>query len=174
MTNTGTQRQTELSDIFLELLTFVKNCLSPSSNLKVVVLTYHVLIPTDRSTSVLYQKIDLMYFRNYIDNVRVNTTGVTSGAITAYHSGAHAYTPGFKCGSCCWIISFLYVVLKIIVSSFVFLFLPVYYLSFFDSRFLVTPLVSSYFSAVVHIGCERLEATTDSFASIIPLEYTTA
>ena len=75
MTNTGTQRQTELSDIFLELLTFVKNCLSPSSNLKVVVWTYHVLIPTDRSTSVLYQNIDLMYFRNYIDNVKSEHDG---------------------------------------------------------------------------------------------------
>jgi len=106
--------------------------------------------------------------------LRVNTTGVTSGAITAYPSGAHAYTPGFKCGSCCWIFSFLYGVLKIIVSSFVFLFWPVYYLSFFDLRFPVTPLVSSYFSEVVHIGCERFEATIDPFASIIPLEYTTA
>jgi hypothetical protein len=92
--------------------------------IQVCVWTYHVLIPIDRSTSVLYQKIDLMYFRNYIDNVRVNTTGVTSGAITAYPSGAHAYTSGFKCGSCCWIFSFLYGVLKIIVSSFVFLFWP--------------------------------------------------
>ena len=38
---------------------------------------------------------------------QINTTGVASGVVTAYPSGASEFTPGFQCGSCYSIFNFI-------------------------------------------------------------------
>ena len=48
-----------------------------------------------------------------------NTTGATSGAVTAYPSRAPVFTPNRQWGSCSLIFSFLCSVLYIVVGSFV-------------------------------------------------------
>ena len=73
---------------------------------------------------------------------QVSTTGVTSGAETAYPSG----TPMFWCCSCYSIFSFIFC-----RSLFVLLFFfsrTLFCLTFFDLRTLITPLVSSNSSNV--------------------------
>ena len=55
---------------------------------------------------------------------QINTMGVTSGARTAYPSGAPGFTPGFQWGSCYSIFSYMYV-LQIVVCPFVIFFLAI-------------------------------------------------
>ena len=68
---------------------------------------------------------------------QINTTGATSGAETAYHSGAP------ECDSCCSIFSFMCMFYR---SLFVLLYLFFWPLCclFFDIRILITPLVSFF------------------------------
>jgi hypothetical protein len=64
---------------------------------------------------------------------QTNTTGATSGAGTAYPSGASEFTPGFLWGSCYSVICFICMLRRLLFVL----------LSFFDIRILITPLVSS-------------------------------
>ena len=77
---------------------------------------------------------------------RVNTTGATIGAETAYHSWAHEFIPGFNWGSCRSIFSCLCSVLQSIVCPFSFdhciafpsnydFWLPLWYLQAFVIRY---------------------------------------
>jgi hypothetical protein len=67
-----------------------------------------------------------------------SSMGYTSGAGTAYCSGPHEFTPGFKWGSCYSIFSFMFC-----RSLDVLFFWPLCCLFFFDIRILITPVVSS-------------------------------
>jgi hypothetical protein len=73
---------------------------------------------------------------------KINTMGTTYGAETAYCSES-MILPLFWLGSCYSIFVFLCNILLIIVCPFYFW--PFYYLSFFDLRLLIGPLLSSYF-----------------------------
>ena len=75
-----------------------------------------------------------------------NRTGATSGAGTAYPSGAREFTPGFQWGSCYSIFSFMCMFCRSLFVLLYFFFWPLYCLYFFDVRVLITPLVSSNFS----------------------------
>ena len=74
-----------------------------------------------------------------------NTMGATCRAGAAFPSGTPEFTPGFHWGLFCPIISFLYSVCRSLFAVLSFFILPLYYLSFFDLRFLITPLVSLNF-----------------------------
>jgi hypothetical protein len=67
-----------------------------------------------------------------------NTTGATSGAGTAYTSGAPEFTPGFKLGSCYWIFSFICMLCRSLFVLFSYFFWPLCCLSSFDLRILIT------------------------------------
>ena len=68
-----------------------------------------------------------------------STTGVTCGARTAYHSGASEFTSSSYWSSCCLIVSFLCFVDDCLS------FWPFCFLSLFDLRLLINPLLSSNF-----------------------------
>ena len=72
-----------------------------------------------------------------------NTTGVTCGAGTAGLSGAHKYIPGLKRGSSSLICVVLCKSLFVPLSFFLW---PLYCLSFFNIRLLITAFVMSSFS----------------------------
>ena len=76
----------------------------------------------------------------------INTTGVTSGAGTAYLSGAHEFTPGFQWGSCNSIFSFICMFRRSLFVLLYCFFLLLCCLFFFDIRILITPLASSRYS----------------------------
>ena len=69
---------------------------------------------------------------------QINTTGVTSGAGTAYPSGAPEFTPGFQWGSCYSIFSFICMFSRSLFDLLPFFFWPLCCLSFFDIRILIT------------------------------------
>ena len=73
----------------------------------------------------------------------INTTGATSGAGTAYPSGAPEFTPGFLWGSCYSIFSFMCTFCRSLFVLMYFFFWPVCCLFFFEIRILITPLWSS-------------------------------
>ena len=77
---------------------------------------------------------------------QINATGVTSGAGTAHSSGAHEVTPGFLCGSCNLIFSFICMLCRSLFVLLYFFFWPLCCLFFFDIRILIAPLASSNFS----------------------------
>ena len=72
-----------------------------------------------------------------------NRTDATSGAGTAYPSGAREFTPGFQWGSCYSIFSFICMFCRSLFVLLYFFFWPLYCLYFFDMRILITNLVSS-------------------------------
>ena len=72
----------------------------------------------------------------------INTTGATSGAGTAYPSGAHEFTPSFQWGSCYLIFSIICMFSRSFFVLLCFFFWSLCCL-FFDIRFLIVPLVSS-------------------------------
>jgi hypothetical protein len=63
----------------------------------------------------------------------MNTTGVTSGAGTAYHSGAQVFTPGFYWGSYYPIFSFMCMFCRSLFVLLYFFFCPLCCLYFFDT-----------------------------------------
>ena len=73
----------------------------------------------------------------------INTTGATSGAGTAYPSGAPEFTPDILWGSCYSIFSFICMFCRSLFILLFFFFWPLCCLFFFDIRILITPLVSS-------------------------------
>ena len=81
---------------------------------------------------------------------QINTTGVTSGAGTAYPSGAPEFIPGFQWGSCCSIFSSMCMFCRSLFVLWYFFFWPLCCLSF-DIRILITHLVSSNSSCLVAI-----------------------
>ena len=83
--------------------------------------------------------LHLMQSYHWVCN-QINTTGVTSGAGTAYPSGAPEFIPGFQWGSCYSIFSFICMFVDRCLSFF---FWPLCCLFFFDIQILITPLVSS-------------------------------
>ena len=64
------------------------------------------------------------------------------GTGKAYPSGAPEFTPGFKCGSCCSIFSFMCMFCRSVFVLLFFFFWPFRCLSF-DLWILINPLVSS-------------------------------
>ena len=88
------------------------------------------------------------------DNIRVvnsNLMAATSGAGTTYPSGAHAFIPIFSVVHVAQTLAHCVVFCK---SYFVFLFFfywPLYFLFYFDSRLLITPLVFSKYSYANYI-----------------------
>ena len=74
---------------------------------------------------------------------QINTTGVTSGAGTAYPSGAPEFTPGFKWGSCYSIFSFICMFCRQLFVLLHVFFWRLCCLFFFYIRILITSLVSS-------------------------------
>ena len=67
-----------------------------------------------------------------------NTTGATSGAEASYLSGTSKFTYVFKQCSRYLIFGFVCNVLQIVVCPIVFLFWPLYCLSFFDLRLIIS------------------------------------
>jgi hypothetical protein len=74
---------------------------------------------------------------------QINTTGATSGAGTAYPSGAPEFTAGFQRGSCYSIFSFICMFCRSLFVLLCFFFWPLCCLFFFDIRILIAPSVSS-------------------------------
>ena len=74
---------------------------------------------------------------------QIKTTGATSGAGTAYPSGAPEFTPGFQWGSCYSIFSFIGMFCRSLFVLLYFFFWPMCFLFYFDIRFLIVSLVSS-------------------------------
>ena len=72
---------------------------------------------------------------------QINTTGATSGAGTAYHSGAHEFTPSFQWGSFYSIFSFMCMLCRSLFVLLYFFCWPLCCLFFFDmlnySEFLI-------------------------------------
>ena len=98
-----------------------------------------------------------MNHSGYDKHGRYLQVGASSGAGTAYPSGAHKFTPGFYWGSCYSIFSFLCMFCRSLCLSFctfsfglvlsVLLLLALCCLFFFDIRILITTLLfSNYFS----------------------------
>ena len=79
----------------------------------------HEYVPLVVNTSRSSPHSLLQYYRVC---KQINTTGATSGAGTAYCSGAHEFTPGFWWGSCHSIFSFMCMV---VCPSILFLFVIV-------------------------------------------------
>ena len=86
---------------------------------------------------------------SFMTYYRVCSKSSTCGAGNAYPLAALEFTPCFQRGSCCSIFSLMCSVFYIIVC--LFLFFPLYCLSFFDLRLLTTSLVSSNHSYVQQI-----------------------
>ena len=78
--------------------------------------------------------------------------GATRGAGTAYPSGAHEFTPGFKWGSCYSIFSYMCMFCRSLFVLLYFFFWPLCCLSY-DIQILIAPLVSSN-SSYTGQGCD--------------------
>jgi hypothetical protein len=88
--------------------------------------------------------------------------GVTSGAETAYPSGVSEFTPAFQWGSCCSIFSCRSNGLQTLFFLFVFFFLLLlYFLSFFDLRLLIKPLLSSNFFRIEYTSERCIEYNSE-------------
>jgi hypothetical protein len=74
---------------------------------------------------------------------QIISTSTTRGAVTAYTSRAHEFTPGFKWGSCYSFFSFICMFCRSLFVLLSFFFWPLCCLLFFDLRIMITPLVSS-------------------------------
>ena len=79
---------------------------------------------------------------------QINTTGVTSGAGTAFPSREPEFTPGFQWGSCYLIFRFICMFCRSLFVLLYLFFWPLCCLFFYDIRILITPLVSSNSSAM--------------------------
>ena len=75
---------------------------------------------------------------------------------TAHPSGAPKFTPGFKCGSCYSIFSFICMFSWSLFVLLYFFFWPLCCLFFFDVRILIAPLVSSNSSRFNLLFCVYL------------------
>ena len=95
----------------------------------------------------------------------INTTGATSGAGTAYPSGASTFIPGFYWGSCYSIFSFMCMFFRSLLILLSFFFWPLCCLISFDIRILITPLVSSNSSSTKNGGDLRCSGRVDSSCS---------
>ena len=80
-----------------------------------------------------------------------NTTGVASGAGTAYPSGAPEFTTGFKWGSRCPIFSFICMFCRSLFVLLFFFYWSLCCLFFVDLRILIITLLSPKFSQRFHI-----------------------
>jgi hypothetical protein len=69
----------------------------------------------------------------------------------AYPSATTEFTPGFKCGSCYSIFSFICMFCRLLFVLLYFFFWPLCCLFFFDIQILITPLVSSNSSSFLNI-----------------------
>ena len=85
-----------------------------------------------------YEYYDGLYLLKHLISYKDNTTDATTGAGTAYPSGAPELIPAFS-GSC--VVRNLVFCVVICRLLFVLCFLPFYYMSFFDIPILNTPLV---------------------------------
>ena len=104
------------------------------------------------------------YHRVY--NQKINTTGATNGAGTAYPSGAPEFTPDFQWGSCYSIFSFICMFCRSLFVLLYFFFWPLCCLFFFDIWILITPLVSLS-SSLIAVESEFLSTKlTCSLASV--------
>ena len=91
---------------------------------------------------------------------QINTTGVTSGAGTTYHSEAPEFTPGFQWGSCFSIFSFMCMFCRSLFVHLYFFFWPLCCLLFFDIRILIAHLVSSNSSYDIYLLFVRVYCFT--------------
>ena len=82
---------------------------------------------------------------------QINTTGVISGAGTAYPLGAPEFTPGFIGVRVTRSLIYCVCLVDRCLFFCTFSFWPLYCL-FFDLRILIAPLVSSNSSYAVHVG----------------------
>jgi hypothetical protein len=89
---------------------------------------------------------------------QTNTTGATSGAGTAYPSGAPEFTPGFVWGSCYSVFSFICMLRRLLFVL----------LSFFDIRILITPfgIFKLFFLLMMAIRVNKLIDEGNSCESI--------
>ena len=88
---------------------------------------------------------------------QINTTGVTSGAGTAYPTGAPEFTPGFQWCSCYSIFGFICIFCRSLFVFLYFFFWPLCCLFFFDIGILINPLVSSNSSCYHFVGlCQTM------------------
>ena len=78
-----------------------------------------------------------------IDEIHTTSTKHNNRAGTVYLSGEPEFTPGFQRCSCYSIYSFMCMLCRSLFVLLSFFFWPLYCLSFFDVRILITPLVSS-------------------------------
>ena len=88
--------------------------------------------------SVSQMTTDMFHFFN-----QINTTGASSGAGTAYPSGAPQFIPDSWWGSCYSIFSFMCMFCRLLFVLLCFFFWPLCCLFFFDIRILITPLIAS-------------------------------
>ena len=71
-----------------------------------------------------------------------NTTGATGSAGPAYHSGAHEFTPVFSEVGVTRSFVCLWMLCRSLFVLLFFFFWPLFFLSFFNRRLLITPLIS--------------------------------
>ena len=102
-----------------------------------VISSYSPLLPCSCIPAMLEGKISSLFSN------QINTTGVTSGAGTAYPSEAPEFIPDFQWGSCYSIFSFMCMFCRSLFVLLPFYFWPLFCLFFFDLRIPITPLVSS-------------------------------
>ena len=72
-------------------------------NLPFLIISYMICVLNTMFSDIIPLEYLMTYHRLCNQN---NTTGVTSGAGTVYPTGASEFTPNFKWGSCCSIVSF--------------------------------------------------------------------
>jgi hypothetical protein len=94
----------------------------------------------------------------------INTTGVTSGAGTAYSSRSPVFAPDIKWGSCYSIFSLKCICCRSLFDLLFYFFWTLCCLFFFDLRILIIPLVSSISSS------SRAPALTPCFSGVVLLD----
>jgi hypothetical protein len=94
-------------------------------------------------------------------------TGATSGAGTAYSSGAPEFLPCVMWGSCYSIFSFMWMFCRSLLVLLYFFFGPRCCLLFFDIRILITVLLSSISSLVISEVLSNTEINTFQFVNVI-------
>ena len=90
---------------------------------------------------------------------QINRICATSGAGTPYSSGAPEFTPGFQCGSCYSIFSFMCMFCRSLFVLLYYFFWPLYCL-FFDLRILITSLIS--LNSSTHLTTSIMESRQSS------------
>ena len=97
-------------------------------------------------------------------------TGVTSGAGTAYPSGAPQFISGFQWVSCSSVFSFMYIFCRSLFVLLSLFFWPLCCLFFFDLRILITPFVSSISSWIL-FGKGRLLPLVEPYSYLKRRRY---